>query len=46
MSEEDYERLSCALILANTALAVLWHFHPLTFITHFRKYCWLRKLLP
>lgn len=48
MSEEDYERLkshASALCFATDEQGTgrLWHFHPVAFITHFRKCCWLSK---
>ncbi len=48
MSEEDYERLkshASALCFETDEHGTgrLWHFHPLAFITHFRKCCWLSK---
>ncbi|OQP33401.1 hypothetical protein B2J69_11665 [Pantoea latae] len=48
MSEEDYGRLkshASALCFDTGAPGTgrLWHFHPVAFITHFRKCCWLSK---
>ncbi|MFC0139496.1 M23 family peptidase [Erwinia mallotivora] len=48
MPEEDYERLkshASALCFDTGELGTgrLWHFHPLAFITHFRKCCWLSR---
>lgn len=48
MSEEDYERLKshASALCFDTGehgTGRLWHFHPQTFITHFRKCCWLSK---
>lgn len=48
MPEEDYERLkshASALCFdpGEHGNGRLWHFHPVAFITHFRKCCWLSK---
>lgn len=48
MSDEDYERLKShvlALCFDTGTLGTgrLWHFHPVAFITHFRRCCWLSK---
>lgn len=48
MSEEDYERLkshasTLCFDTGTIGTGRLWHFHPQTFITHFRKCCWLSK---
>ncbi|MDZ7320814.1 M23 family metallopeptidase [Kosakonia sacchari] len=48
ISEEDYERLkshASALCFdtGEPGTGRLWHFHPVAFITHFRKCCWLSR---
>ncbi|WP_394547509.1 M23 family peptidase [Pantoea ananatis] len=48
MSEEDYERLKshASALCFDTGehgTGRLWHFHPLAFITHFRRCCWISK---
>lgn len=47
-SEEDYDRLkshASALFFDTGELGTgrQWHFHPVAFINHFRKCCWLSK---
>ncbi|MBB3307567.1 MULTISPECIES: M23 family metallopeptidase [unclassified Enterobacter] len=48
LSEDDYNRIkdhASALCFDIGALGSgrLWHFHPVGFISHFRKCCWLSK---
>ncbi|WOZ79660.1 hypothetical protein [Kosakonia sacchari] len=48
ISEEDYERLkshASALCFdtGEPGTGRLWHFHPVAFIIHFRKCCWLSR---
>lgn len=48
LSEDDYNRIkdhasALCFDIGELGSGRLWHFHPVNFISHFRKCCWLSK---